>query len=48
MRKELNLAVDDNIKSHIQINDQRVLDLVLDREQFIAKETPCKRSGHWA
>jgi isoleucyl-tRNA synthetase len=39
MRKELNLAVDDNIKSHIQINDQRVLDLVLDREQFIAKET---------
>ncbi len=39
MRKELNLAVDDNIKSHIQINDERVLDLVLDREQFIARET---------
>jgi isoleucyl-tRNA synthetase len=39
MRKELNLAVDDNIKSHIQINDERVLDLILDREQFIAKET---------
>jgi isoleucyl-tRNA synthetase len=39
MRKELNLAVDDNIRSHIQINDERVLDLVLDREQFIAKET---------
>ncbi|MEZ5336106.1 MAG: DUF5915 domain-containing protein [Methanolobus sp.] len=30
MRKELNLAVDDNIRSHIQINDERVLDLVLD------------------
>jgi isoleucyl-tRNA synthetase len=39
MRKELNLAVDDSIRSHIQINDERVLDLVLDREQFIAKET---------
>lgn len=39
MRKELDLAVDDNIRSHIQINDERVLDLVLDREQFIAKET---------
>ncbi|WP_406669920.1 isoleucine--tRNA ligase [Methanolobus sp. ZRKC4] len=39
MRKELDLAVDDNISSHIQINDERVLDLVLDREQFIAKET---------
>ncbi len=39
MRKELNLAVDDNIISHIQIDDERVLDLVLDREQFIAKET---------
>ncbi|WP_340818074.1 isoleucine--tRNA ligase [Methanolobus sp. WCC4] len=39
MRKELNLAVDDNIKTHIQINDERVLDLVLDREQYIAKET---------
>ena len=39
MRKELNLAVDDNIRSHIQINDERILDLVLDREQFIAKET---------
>jgi isoleucyl-tRNA synthetase len=39
MRKELDLAVDDNIKSHIQINEQRVLDLVLDHEQFIAKET---------
>ena len=38
MRKELDLAVDENIKVHIRIEDERVLDLVLDLEQHIAKE----------
>jgi isoleucyl-tRNA synthetase len=38
MRKELDLAVDEGIRAHIRITDQRVLDLVLDLEQHIAKE----------
>lgn len=38
MRKELDLDVDDSIKAHIQIDDERVLDLVLDFENYIAKE----------
>ncbi|MDW7733522.1 MAG: class I tRNA ligase family protein, partial [Methanolobus sp.] len=38
MRKELDLAVDEPIKAHIRIGDERVLDLVLDLEQYIAKE----------
>jgi isoleucyl-tRNA synthetase len=38
MRKELDLAVDESIRVHIRISDQRVLDLVLDLEQHIAKE----------
>jgi isoleucyl-tRNA synthetase len=38
MRKELDLEVDENIKAHIQIDDERVLDLVLDFENYIAKE----------
>lgn len=38
MRKELDLAVDEGIRAHIRITDQRVLDLVLDMEQHIAKE----------
>ncbi len=38
MRKELNLLVDQGIKALIRIDDERVLDLVLDFEQFIAKE----------
>lgn len=38
MRKELDLAVDESIRVHIRITDQRVLDLVLDLEQHIAKE----------
>ncbi|AKB84801.1 isoleucine--tRNA ligase [Methanococcoides methylutens] len=38
MRKELDLDVDENIKSHIQIDDEKVLDLVLDFENYIAKE----------
>jgi isoleucyl-tRNA synthetase len=42
MRKELNLAVDENIKAIIRIDDERVLDLVLDMEQFIAKEVRAK------
>ncbi|MBN2109949.1 MAG: isoleucine--tRNA ligase [Methanosarcinaceae archaeon] len=42
MRKELDLAVDESIKAHIRIEDQRVLDLVLDLEQYIARETRTK------
>ncbi|NPE30974.1 hypothetical protein HNV12_24070, partial [Methanococcoides sp. SA1] len=38
MRKELDLDVDDSIRAHIQISDERVLDLVLDFENYIAKE----------
>jgi isoleucyl-tRNA synthetase len=38
MRKELNLLVDQGIKAFIRIDDERVLDLVLDLEQLIAKE----------
>ncbi|AFV22472.1 isoleucyl-tRNA synthetase [Methanolobus psychrophilus R15] len=38
MRKELDLAVDESIRVHIRISDQRVLGLVLDLEQHIAKE----------
>ncbi len=38
MRKELNLEVDENIKAHICIDDERIVDLVLDRETFIANE----------
>jgi len=38
MRKELDLVVDENIKAFIRIDDERVLDLVLDLETFIAKE----------
>jgi isoleucyl-tRNA synthetase len=38
MRKELDLAVDESIRAHIRIEDERVLDLVLDLEQHIAKE----------
>ncbi|MCQ6963487.1 isoleucine--tRNA ligase [Methanolobus chelungpuianus] len=38
MRKELDLAVDEGIRAHIKITDQRILDLVLDLEQHIAKE----------
>ena len=42
MRKELDLAVDENIKAIIRIDDERVLDLVLDMELFIAKEVRAK------
>ncbi|KGK98787.1 isoleucyl-tRNA synthetase [Methanococcoides methylutens] len=42
MRKELDLDVDDSIKAHIQIDDERVLDLVLDFENYIAKEVRAK------
>ncbi|MEA1984684.1 MAG: isoleucine--tRNA ligase [Euryarchaeota archaeon] len=38
MRKELDLEVDENIVAHIRIDDERVLDLVLDLENMIAKE----------
>ena len=38
MRKELDLIVDENIKAFIRIDDERVLDLVMDLEAFIAKE----------
>ncbi|NPE28896.1 hypothetical protein HNV12_13220, partial [Methanococcoides sp. SA1] len=42
MRKELDLDVDDSIRGHIQISDERVLDLVLDFENYIAKEVRAK------
>jgi isoleucyl-tRNA synthetase len=38
MRKELDLEVDENILAHIRIDDERIVDLVLDRESYIAKE----------
>ena len=38
MRKELDLAVDEGIKAHIRVEDERVVDLILDFEQYIAKE----------
>ncbi|AEH60658.1 hypothetical protein Mzhil_0796 [Methanosalsum zhilinae DSM 4017] len=38
MRKDMQLAVDEHIKVFIRIDDERVLDLVLDLEDFIAKE----------
>ncbi|WP_406661549.1 isoleucine--tRNA ligase [Methanolobus sp. ZRKC3] len=38
MRKELNLPVDQGIKALIRIDDERVLDLVIELEQLIAKE----------
>jgi isoleucyl-tRNA synthetase len=38
MRKELDLAVDESIKAHIRVEDERVVDLILDFEQYIAKE----------
>jgi isoleucyl-tRNA synthetase len=38
MRKELDLEVDENILAHIRIDDERIVDLVLDRENYIAKE----------
>jgi isoleucyl-tRNA synthetase len=42
MRKELDLEVDEHIISHIRIDDERVVDLVLDMEAFIAKEVRAK------
>ena len=42
MRKELDLAVDESIKAFIRIDEERVLDLVLDMEVFIAKEVRAK------
>ncbi|AGB49746.1 isoleucyl-tRNA synthetase [Methanomethylovorans hollandica DSM 15978] len=38
MRKEMDLAVEENIKVIICIDDERVVDLVLDLEQLIASE----------
>jgi isoleucyl-tRNA synthetase len=38
MRKEMDLAVEENIKTIICIDDERVVDLVLDLEQMIASE----------
>jgi isoleucyl-tRNA synthetase len=42
MRKELDLAVDENIKVIIEIEDERVVDLVLDHENFISREVRAK------
>jgi isoleucyl-tRNA synthetase len=38
MRKEMDLAVEENIRAIICIDDERVVDLVLDLEQLIASE----------
>ncbi len=42
MRKELDLDVDESIISHIRIDDERIVDLVLDMETSIAKEVRAK------
>lgn len=38
MRKELDLSVDENIKSCIKIDDERISELVKERDDYIAKE----------
>jgi isoleucyl-tRNA synthetase len=42
MRKELNLNVEDEIRAVVNINDERITDLVLEWEEFIAHEVRTK------